>query len=304
MAESVLRGLISCWPTVLGMSKLNRLIGMASKALGDKAAPGAGTEAAGAGGGDWRSIVRGAADALTGEGRGAGQPQAPRGATPDATTAAGPGARGRVGLTPPSSGALTSADRQAIARYDYLVQTADPAQLEQIHRDAFARLSPAQRAEVEARLSGSLPLHERPASSEPGVLARAATRAEMLTPGSLRGMLTRVRGGSGAGGARSAGAGMLAGAGVAAAGGLFAAVAGGAIVSAVAAPMLEQAAGLVDFDAIASGIDPESLVSGFDAESIAGGLGEQAAGLGDQVSGFGDQLSNFELPNLGDFFGR
>lgn len=297
------------------MSKLNRLIGMASKALGDKTAPGSGTGAGGANGGDWRSIVRSAADALTGESRGAGQPQGPGGGMPDATTVAGAGARGGagaaptesrgpVGLTPPSSGALTAADRQAIARYDYLVQTADPAQLEQIHRDAFARLTPAQRAEVEARLSGSLPPHERPASSEPSVLARAATRAEMLTPGSLRGLLTRTRGGSGAGGARSAGAGMLAGAGVAAAGGLFAAVAGGAIVSAVAAPMLEQAAGLVDFDAIASGIDPESLVSGIDAEAIAGGFGEQVSGLGDQVSGFGDQLSNFELPNLGDFFGR
>ncbi|QLD12253.1 cation-transporting ATPase [Microbacterium oleivorans] len=271
------------------MSKLSRLIGMASKALGDKAAPGSGAGAGGANGGDWRSIVRGAADALTGDSRAAAQPAAQR---------------GPMGLTPPSAGTLTDADRKAIARYDYLVQTADPAQLEQIHRDAFARLSAAQRAEVEARLSGSLPPHERPASSEPSVLARAATRAEMLKPGSLRGLFARVRGGSGGAGGRPAGAGMLAGAGVAAAGGLLAAVAGGAIVSAVAAPMLEQAAGLVDFDAIASGIDPESLVSGIDAEAIAGGFGEQVSGLGDQASGFGDQLSNFELPDLGDLFGR
>lgn len=288
------------------MSKLNRLIGMASKALGDKN----GSGPAGASGSDWRSVVRSAADALTGDARDAGRPG------PGAGAGAGTSApaRGPVGLTPPAAGAraaagggLTDADRAAIARYDYLVKTADPTRLEQIHRDAFARLTPAQRAEVEQRLASDLPPHERPRSAEPEHLARAATRAEMMRPGALRGVLARVRGiGGGAGGGARSGAlaGVGAGVGVAAAGGLLAAVAGGAVVSAVAAPLLEQAAGLVDFDAIASGIDPETLVSGFDAEALTGGLGEQVSGAADHVSGFGEQLSNFELPNLGDLFGR
>lgn len=288
------------------MSKLNRLIGMASKALGDKN----GSGSAGASGSDWRSVVRSAADALTGDARDAGRPGAGAGA--GAGTSAP--VRGSVGLAPPAAGAraaagggLTDADRAAIARYDYLVKTADPTRLEQIHRDAFAQLTPAQRAEVEQRLSSDLPPHERPRSAEPEHLARAATRAEMMRPGSLRGVLARVRGiGGGAGGGARSGAlaGVGAGVGVAAAGGLLAAVAGGAVVSAVAAPLLEQAARLVDFDAIASGIDPETLVSGFDAEALTGGLGEQVSGAADQVSGFGEQLSNFELPNLGDLFGR
>lgn len=304
------------------MSKLNRLIGMASKALGDKGSPAAGNGGANAGGTDWRSIVRSAADAVTGDSRNS----TPNGATSNANPTPHPDAaaqapRGSVGLTPPTAGArrsapgasatgsaapgaasLSAADRAAIARYDYLVQTAEPAQLEQIHRDAFARLSPAQRAEVEARLAEALPANERPASSESGHLARAATRAEMMRPGSLRGVLARVRGGQGGRGSGGlAGAG-LAGAGVAAAGGVLGVVAGGAIVSAVAAPLLDQAAGLVDFDAIASGIDPENLASGL-GEHVSG-LGDQASGIGEQVSGFGEQFSNFELPNLGDFFGR
>ncbi|MDN8550084.1 cation-transporting ATPase [Microbacterium sp. NM3R9] len=306
------------------MSKLNRLIGMASKALGDKN----GSGSAGAGGSDWRSVVRSAADALTGDARDTRDEPRPGAGAGAGAGAAAPG-RGSVGLTPPGAGAgagvgagagagsrsaagggVTDADRAAIARYDYLVKTADPTQLEQIHREAFARLTPTQRAEVEQRLAGDLPPHERPRSAEPDHLARAATRAEMMRPGSLRGVLARVRGGVGAGGGGGGGArsgalaGVGAGVGVAAAGGLLAAVAGGAVVSVVAAPLLEQAAGLVDFDAIASGIDPETLVSGFDAEALTGGLGEQVSGAADHVSGFGEQLSNFELPNLGDLFGR
>lgn len=250
------------------MSKLNRLIGMASKALGDKTASGSN----GANGSDWRSVVRGAADALTGDARQPGHTPP----TPQRRTAAGAGA--------------TDADRAAIARYDYLMKTADPDQIERIHRDAFARLTRAQRAEVEQRVAGDLPPHERPRSAEPEQLARAATRAEMMRPGALRGALGR--------------SGALAGVGIAAAGGLLAAVAGGAVVSAVAAPLLEQASGLVDFDAIASGIDPETLVSSLDAEALAGGFGDQVSGAAEHVSGFGEQLSNFELPNLGDLFGR
>lgn len=286
------------------MSKLSRLIGMTSKALGDKNGP---SQPTGSGSTDWRQMVRSAADAITGDGRdGARTDALPHPASPRSGTAsAPPRAHGAVGLTPPSAGAprpsssgtasMSEADRSAIARYDYLVQTADPARLEQIHREAFERLTPDQRAQVEARLNESLAPHERPNGRDAGSLARAATRSEMMRPGSLRGLLGRA-GGRG-------GASALAVGGVAAAGGLLAAVAGGAIVSSLAGPLLAQAGELgVDFDALAGGIDPEAIAGGFG--DVAGGLGDTVGGVGEQVSGLGDQLSNFEIPGLGDFFGR
>ena len=44
--------------------------------------------------------------------------------------------------------------------------------------------------------------------------------------------------------------------------------------------------------------------SGASAGDPAGAAGDSVAGLGDQVSGWGEQLSNFEIPGLGDIFGR
>lgn len=66
-------------------------------------------------------------------------------------------ASARDPLTPPpvpgsDATAASAADRQAIARYDYLMQTADPQHIEQIHRDAFARLTPDQRGVIERRM--------------------------------------------------------------------------------------------------------------------------------------------------------
>lgn len=60
----------------------------------------------------------------------------------------------------------------AFARYDYLLRTADPKQLEQVHRESFATLTPAQRTQVEERLREELPAHEQPNSSTPEDLAR------------------------------------------------------------------------------------------------------------------------------------
>lgn len=304
------------------MSKLSRLIGMASNALdkngSSQSAPGGGT--------DWRNVVRSAAGALTGDDRtqrpgggdtatpaggyappagagyappaGAGYaPPAGAGYAPPAGAGYAPPAEGR--RTPPPA-AATGEDRAAIARYDYLLQTADPHRIEQIHREAFARLSPEQRAHVEARMRAELPLGEQPRSAGADDLARAAARGEARRPGTLRALLARAggrpRGRSGSGGAA-----------LGAAGGVLAAVAGGAIVSSVAGPLLEQAAGLgVDFDALGAGLDLDGLASG--ADGLAGGVegyaGDVVSGVGEQVSGFGEQVSGFEIPGLGDLFGR
>ncbi|WP_439591715.1 cation-transporting ATPase [Microbacterium sp.] len=254
------------------MSKLSRLVDMASKALDKKAGPSASQSSNG-----WSGMVRSAADALTGQ-PGAATGARPATTPPAAATASAPASR--PGVTPPAAGSYGSAeDRAAIARYDYLMRTAEPHAVEQIHREAFERLTPAQRAQLEARMSTELAPHERPTSSSAADLARAAGRSEAMRPGRMRGLLSRA----GAGAAGAAGIGLLG------------AVAGGAVLSAVAAPLLAQAADLgVDFGALAEGVDVDALAGG--AEGL-------VADAGEQVSGLGEQLSGFELPGLRDLFG-
>ena len=279
------------------MSMFSKLSGLAQKAL-DKS----GSSNRGATGGqtDWRSVVRSAAGALTGDGR-ATDAGGPVGRPADPST--GHPAQSTVQSGRSEAGADTQADRAAIARYDYLLQTADPHQVEQVHREAFERLTPAQRDQIQQRMQAELPAHERPRTSGADDLARAAARTEAGRPGVLRGLLARAGGQH----TRSAGGvgrgamigGAVAGAGLSA-GGVLAAVAGGAVVSSVAGPLLEQAANIgVDFESLASGIDLEGLTGGVD--EIAGSAGEAVSGLGDQVSEFG---SGFTLPGLDDFLGR
>ncbi|MBC7590537.1 MAG: hypothetical protein H7226_05765 [Salinibacterium sp.] len=279
------------------MSMFSKLSGLAQKAL-DKS--GSSNQGANGGKTDWRSVVRSATDALTGDGRTAeagrpaGRPSGPSYDRPAQST---------VQSARSESGADTHADRAAIARYDYLLQTADPHQVEQVHREAFERLTPAQRIQIQQRMQAELPENERPRTSGADDLARAAARTEAGRPGVLRGLLARA-GGYHTRSAGGVGRGAMIGGGVAgaglAAGGVLAAVAGGAIVSSVAGPLLEQAANIgVDFESLASGIDVGGLTGGVD--EIAGSAGEAVSGLGDQVSELG---SGFTLPGLDDLFGR
>ena len=93
----------------------------------------------------------------------------------------------------------TSSDEQAVARYRYLLRTAPPEAIEQAHAEAFARLTPEQRALVLRQLGESLPEGERlgdPRQTDPETLARLATRAEVRRPGTLE----RSLGGVGMGG--------------------------------------------------------------------------------------------------------
>ena len=276
---------------------------MAAKALDKKTQSSAGNNT-GQGKTDWRDMVRTAADKVTGDTRtgnvASGGPVVRSGASVPA--------RAVSPASVPAAPALTPADAAAIARYDYLLETAHPGQLEQVHRDAFARLTPAQREQVGAQLRAELPAGEQPASTSAADLARSATRGEAQNPGFLRKLFAKPAGGKG-GMLAGAGIGAVAGVGIGAAGGLLAAVAGGAVLSSVAAPLLEQAAGLgVDFESLAGG-----LTGGLEGLSgdLAGGLDGIASGAGEQVTGLGEQLSelgsNFEIPGLGDlgkFFGR
>lgn len=292
------------------MSMFSKLAGLAQKALSDS---GSSAQKSGSGQTDWRSMVRTAADAITGDARtgSAGGVGAPGGG---ATDAAQPGQSAGPASSGPSrsiAAPLSAGDRAAIARYDYLLETADPRHIEQVHREAFDRLTPGQREQIQERMQTELPVHERPASADSDELARAAARTEAGRPGLLKGLLARASGGgrgpSGGRGAMlggtAAGVG-LAGAGLAA-GGVLAAVAGGAVVSSVAGPLLAQAADIgVDFESLAAGIDVESLgLEGLGG--LTGGVDELTANAGDAVSGFGDQISGWgDGFSLGDFFGR
>jgi len=103
---------------------------------------------------------------------------------------------GQPYAVPPRGGASTE-DERAIARYTYLLRTADPEDIEKVHAEAFAKLSPEQRQMVLQRLTDDLPESERPRSDQPADLARSATRAEMSRPGYLQGAFGGGRGGMG-----------------------------------------------------------------------------------------------------------
>jgi hypothetical protein len=292
------------------MGKFSRLISIASDALEKNAGSGRGDRPADRQGStDWSGMLRGAVDAVRGPSdaapRAAGSPPAtPASPPPPADPYAPPPAPGFGPRSGSSARTATSdADRAAIARYDYLLKTADPQRVEQIHRDAFARLTPTQRTLVEERMRAELEPGERPRSSSPDDLARAAGRAEAMRPGRMRGLLSRVRGGGGGGAAVMAGG---------AAVGVLGAVAGGAVLSTVAAPLLEQAAGLgVDFTALAEGVGLEAIASGVDLEAVSGGAdellgsaGEAVSGLGETATGWGEKLGDLGIPGLGDILGR
>ena len=342
------------------MSTFRRLIGTAQKALDQQSSGRSRT----GGGSDWRSLVHGAADALTGDGdsqrtahgpsshRDDGPRRSPRAA--DSSRGAGVGipttsmpslagdrpARGagggHTGATGPAGAAgaasaagaaeLTAEDRRAIARYDYLVRTAEPDQLESVHREAFERLTPAQREQLGTTMRSELPEGERPRSEDPQDLARSATRLGVLDPRRLTRLLGRVGGSAGSG--RSGGIGKAAlgtgavglGAAGAGAAGLLAAVASGAVLSSLGGSLLEAAIGDgIDVDALAP--DLSEQLAGFteDFEGMEGlegmgefagvegldgaadGLGGGVSDLGEQLTGFGDQISDL---GLGDLFGR
>ncbi|HYO65116.1 MAG TPA: hypothetical protein VEU33_03455 [Archangium sp.] len=166
--------------------------------------------------------------------------------------------------------AVPNADEQALARYRYLLRTAPPEALEQAHAEAFAQLTPGQRAQALRELSRELPMAEQSAAAasndpDPRALARMATRAELRRPGTLERSFGGMSGGMSLGG-------MFAGS-------LLGSIAGTVIGSAIA----------------------HQFLGGFDG----GGWGDEAGGEPDRLedvaagdeAGFGDDLGG----DLGDF---
>ena len=94
-----------------------------------------------------------------------------------------------TGAPPVPRRSVGSEDEHALERYRYLLRTAPPETIEQVHAEAFGKLTDVQRAVIYEELSRGAATGEGPRSSEPATLARAATRAEMRRSGSMEGIL-------------------------------------------------------------------------------------------------------------------
>jgi hypothetical protein len=85
----------------------------------------------------------------------------------------------------PGGGPARSDDEIAVERYRYLLKTAPPETIEQVHAEAFAKLSPEQRRLVFDQLTAESSPGEAPRGDDAGSLAQAATRSELRRPGTL-----------------------------------------------------------------------------------------------------------------------
>lgn len=179
---------------------------------------------------------------------------------------------------PPAGGSAPTAtgdDDQAVERYRYLLRTAPPETIEQVHAEAFAKLTPEQRQQVLADLTSTLPAAERPAGADPQALARAATRAEYSQPGFMERTFANRSFGGGGGLGASFGASML--------GTIGGYVIASALVSSFLAPSFagEQGGQDESSDAGAEGGDGGE---GGDAGAEAGG-GDVGGGFGGDFGG-------------------
>lgn len=81
--------------------------------------------------------------------------------------------------------AMRTDDDIAIDRYRYLLRTAPAETIEQVHAEAFEKLTPEQRRKVYEELSRTAPAGEQPRGEDAQSLASAATRSELRQPGTL-----------------------------------------------------------------------------------------------------------------------
>ena len=187
---------------------------------------------------------------------------------------------------PPPRGGASSEDERAIARYRYLLRTAPPEDIEKVHAEAFAQLSPEQRQMVLQRLTEDLPESERPRTDQPADLARSATRAELRQPGYLQGAFGGGRGGMGMGG-------MFAGS-------MLGTIAGFVVGSAIADSMLGG------YESSPEATDAgDAGDAGGDAGSDGGGDAGGDLGGADAGGGFGDfgggDFGGGDFGGFGDF---
>ncbi|GIT80739.1 hypothetical protein LLS1_24080 [Leifsonia sp. LS1] len=186
--------------------------------------------------------------------------------------------------------AARSEDEIAVERYRYLLRTAPPETIEQVHEEAFTKLTSEQRRLLFQQLSENAPAGEQPRGDDPRSLAQAATRSELRQPGTLeRSLGGRAGGGMGLGG-------MFA---TSLLGSVAGYVIGSALVSAFLPSPLDSQAGADGSGAEPSGADPSgdggpgstetagAETSSADAGGDAGGWGD-GGGWGDSGGGWGD----------------
>ena len=133
------------------------------------------------------------------------------------------------------------ADEQTLQRYRYMLKTAPPETIEQAHEEAFANLTPAQRAQALRELAAETPEGERSllveGRDDPKSLARLATRAEIRRPGTMERTFGNTGRGAGMGG-------MMGGMG----GTIFASLAAGFVGSVIAQQFLGSIDGFDEGD--------------------------------------------------------
>lgn len=81
--------------------------------------------------------------------------------------------------------AARSSDEIAVERYRYLLRTAPPETIEQVHAEAFAKLTDEQRTIIFRELTENAPAGEAPRGADAASLAQAATRSELRQPGTM-----------------------------------------------------------------------------------------------------------------------
>ncbi|MEK6343339.1 MAG: hypothetical protein V4737_05785, partial [Curtobacterium sp.] len=91
----------------------------------------------------------------------------------------GPGAPADGPAGGPAQQAGSAEDERAVERYRYLLRTAPPERIEEVHAEAFATLTPEQRRMVYDEFTRSAPAGEAPRGDDPRSLAQAATRSEI-----------------------------------------------------------------------------------------------------------------------------
>ena len=166
-------------------------------------------------------------------------------------------------------------DEIAVERYRYLLRTAPPETIEQVHAEAFSKLTQEQRDLLFTQLSDGAQTGEAPRDAAPASLATAATRQELRTPGTME----RSLGGGGMGFG-----GMMASS-------LLGTVAGYVIGSALVGAFLPDGNSGADGSADPASADSADSASADSADSAdsAGGAGGDASGDfgGDSGGDFG-----------------
>ena len=85
----------------------------------------------------------------------------------------------------PQRATARSDDEIAVERYRYLLRTAPPETIEQVHTEAFSKLTQEQRDLLFQQLSEGAPTGEAPRDTTPAALATSATRQELRNPGTM-----------------------------------------------------------------------------------------------------------------------